>query len=97
MSESALENYIQLFPGIRGFIFAPPATGESRTWIFGADEPPESVLDFHFAWLITQGWTVTQSSPQLVAEREGAGVSVSASRQKDGTRITYEVTAGQKI
>ena len=95
MSETALQKYIQPYPGIRAFIFAPPATGDSRTWIFGADEPPEMILDFHFAWLMTQGWTVLESSPRLVAEREGAGLSVSASRQKNETRIIYEVTAAR--
>jgi hypothetical protein len=96
MSEIALESYIQLYPGIRGFIFTPPATGESRTWIFSATEPPEFVLNFHFAALLTQGWHVLESSPRIIAERDGSNISISASRQKEETRIVYEVYSGPR-
>ena len=94
MSESALENYIQLFPGIRDFIFAPAETGKSRTWIFGADDAPQFILNFHFESLLTHGWKVIESSSGLTAERSGSAVSVSASRLKDQTRIVYEIRQG---
>ncbi len=96
MTEYALEHYIQPYPGIRGFIFAPPATGESRTWIFDADVPPELVLNYHFASLLTQGWRVTEGSPKITAERGDSGVTVSVSSRNDGTRIIYEVTINPK-
>ena len=91
MCETALKEYIQPFPGIPSFIFAPPATRESRTWIFGANEEPESVLNFHLAAFLAQGWHVLESAPSVVAERGGSGVSVSASRRRNETRIVYEV------
>ena len=94
MSDSALKEYLQPFPGIGDFIFVPPETGESRTWIFRADEDPALILDFHFSSLITHGWHVVKTAPTIVAERDGSGVSVSAARRQDETRITYEVFQG---
>ncbi len=90
MPDSRLKEYFQPYPGIRDFIFAP-AEGASRTWIYGADGAPQSVLDFHFTSLITSGWRVVQNSPSLVAERAGAGVSVSASTRGSETRVVYEL------
>ena len=94
MSDSALKEYIQPFPGIGGFIFVPPETGESRTWIFRATDDPQHILDFHFSSFMTQGWNVVENGARVLAERGGEGVSVSASRRKDETRIIYEVIHG---
>ena len=96
MSEAALKEYIQPYPGIGGYIFAPPATGESRTWIFRCTEDPKTVLDFHFSSLMTQGWRVLKLAPALVAEKSGSSVSVSSLRRSDETRIIYEVFSGAR-
>ena len=91
MPEAALKDYLQPFPGIRSFIFAPPPEGESRTWIFRAIEDPQLVLEFHFTTLLTQGWNVVENASTLVAKRGTSDLSVSALRRQDETRIVYEV------
>ncbi len=87
-----LKDYIEPYPGIRDFIFAPPGEGAFRTWIFAADEKPQTILDFHFSFLITHGWQILQNEPTLVAKRAGADISVSTLSREDGTRVVYEVS-----
>ena len=91
MPQTTLNEYIEPYPGIRDFIFAPPASGPSRTWIFCAAEEPQRILDYHFSFLITHGWRVLQSEPTLVAHRGNADLSVSTLRRNDETRVVYEV------
>ena len=95
MSDTILKQYLQPFPGECRFIFAPPATGRTRTWIFGTDDMPDLILNFHLASFLTHGWRVVESSPSIVAERDGSGISVSAMRRRDETRIVYEVRTTQ--
>ena len=87
-----LKDYIEPFPGIRDFIFAPPGEGSSRTWIFAADEAPQTILDFHFSFLITHGWQITQNAPALMAKRAGTDIAVSTLSRGDSTRVVYEVS-----
>jgi len=87
-----LKDYIEPYPGIRDFIFEPPGEGSSRTWIFAADEAPQTIMDFHFSFLITHGWEITQNKPSLLAKRAGADIAVSALSRNDGTRVVYEVS-----
>ena len=94
MSETSLREFLQPYPGIGGFIFAPPEAGESRTWIFRASGDPKLILDFHLVSFMTHGWRVTRSDGALLAERGGAGVSVSALRRQDESRVIYEVRGG---
>ena len=89
-----LKDYIEPYPGIRGFIFAPPGEGSSRTWIFAANETPQTILDFHFSFLITHGWQILQNEPALLAKRAGDDISVSALSREDGTRVVYEIFTG---
>ena len=91
MAFIGLKDYLEPYPGIRDFIFAPPGEGQSRTWIFCADEPPQTILDFHFSFLITHGWRVLQTEPSIVAKRGDADLSVSTLTRNDGTRVVYEV------
>jgi hypothetical protein len=93
MNSERLTDILEPFPGIRDFIFAPPPSGASRTWIFCATEDPEFILNYHFASLVTHGWRVTQSQPSIEARRGESGLSVSTLRRNDETRIVYEVHA----
>lgn len=91
MPDNRLKEYLQPYPGIRDFIFAPPEAGETRTWIFGADGTPQTIINFHFSSFLMNGWRVVRDSPSLVAERAGAGVSVSVSVRGSETRVVYEI------
>ena len=93
MSDTALKQYLEPYPGIRDFIFAPhaPIEGTPRTWIFCAAEDPQEILNYHFSFLLTHGWRVLQSEPSIVAQRAGADLSVSTLRRNDETRVVYEV------
>lgn len=93
MSETSLKEFIQPYPGINDFIFFPTATGEFRTWIYRAMEDPQTIMNFHFMALMTQGWNVKDSSASIVAERNGSGISVSTLRRENETRIIYEIRA----
>lgn len=92
MPEKTLADYIQPFPNIGEFIFVPRSDGESRTWIYRASEDSQMILDFHFSSLITHGWRLKETSPALVAERDGSNLSVSVLRRQDEARVVYEVT-----
>ena len=91
MALTNLKDYIEPYPGIRDFIFAPPAEGQSRTWIFCADGAPQTILNFHFSFLITHGWEIVQNEPSILAKRGQADLSVNAETRDDGTRIVYEL------
>ena len=91
MTETTLLPFLEPFPGIRDFIFLPSADLERRTWIYGAEEDPQFILDFHISSLISRGWRVIESSPEVVAEKEGASLSVSTFRRKDQIRIIYDL------
>ena len=87
-----LNDYIEPFPGIRDFIFAPPGEGQSRTWIFTADETPQTILNFHFSFLLTHRWRIVQNEPVILAKRGEVDISVSTLSREDGTRVVYEVS-----
>lgn len=91
MATTALKDYLEPYPGIRDFIFTPPSEGRSRTWIFAADEPPQTILNFHFSFLLTHGWQIVQNEPTLIAKRADADLSVSSWTTDDSTRVAYEV------
>ena len=91
MAQPPLKDYLEPYPGIRDFIFTPPAEGESRTWIFMAVEEPQTILNFHFTSLLTHGWRVVQNEPSLIAKRADAQLEVSTLRRQDETRVVYEV------
>jgi hypothetical protein len=91
MADTSLKQILEPFPGIRDFIFVPPAEGDRRTWIYGATEDPQLVLDFHISSFISGGWRVREGRPDVRAEKEGAVVSVSTLRRNDETRIIYEL------
>ena len=93
MPQPALNEFIELYPGIRGSIFTP-SPGQSRTWIFCAIEEPQRILDYHFSFLLTHGWRVLQSEPSIIAQRGDADISVSTLRRNDETRIVYELRTG---
>ena len=93
MPDTALKDYIEPYPGIRDFIFVPPPVGESRTWIYCAVEDPQSILNYHFASLMTHGWRVLQNEPTILARRAGTDLSVSTMRRGDESRIVYELRA----
>jgi hypothetical protein len=95
MTESQLKDYIQPFPDIGDFIFVPPSSGPSRTWIYRAEDDPQLILDFHFSSLMSTGWRVKETSPVIVAERAGSSLSVSTLRRQDGTRVVYEIQSAQ--
>ena len=87
-----LNDYIEPFPGIRDFIFAPPGEGASRTWIFSADENAQSIMNFSFSFLITHGWEIVQNEPSLLAKRAGTDIAVSVLSRDDGSRVVYEIS-----
>ena len=92
MPQTALKDYIEPYPGIRDYIFAPPAEGVSRTWIFiTAEDPPQTILNYHFVSLLTHGWRVIRNEPLIVAKRADADLLVSVVSREDETRVVYEV------